>query len=67
MSGPNLIDIHTVKQMKIAGKFPIPEELLNKPPKFKLECDSFMHGAWNEKNNTMWANYKFEIEAPANS
>ena len=40
---------------------------MNKPPKFKLECDSFMHGAWNEKNNTMWANYKFEIEAPANS
>lgn len=40
---------------------------MNKPPKFKLECDSFMHGAWNEKNNTMWANYKFEIGAPANS
>jgi len=26
-----------------------------------------MHGAWDDKNNKTWANYKFEINAPANS
>ena len=67
MKGPNLVDMHTVAQMKTAGKFPIPEKLLNKPDKYKLNCDSFMHGAWDKKNNDIWANYKFEISAPQNS
>jgi hypothetical protein len=67
MSGPNLVDIHTIDMMKIAGKFPIPEKLMNKPTSYSLACDSFMHGAWDDKNNKMWANYKFEVEAPANS
>jgi hypothetical protein len=67
MSGPNLVDIHTIEQMKLAGKFPIPEKLMHKPKGYKLACDSFMHGAWDDKNNKVWANYKFEVNAPANS
>jgi hypothetical protein len=40
---------------------------MHKPKGYKLACDSFMHGAWDDKNNKVWANYKFEINAPANS
>ena len=67
---PNLNDLETIELMKKAKRYPIPEKLLWMPkegPKFDLNVDSIMHAAYHNDEIEEWAEYKQEIDAPANS
>ena len=61
------MDVMAMAEMKAAGKFPITERLLNKPPNYTLTMDSILRKAYNEEIAKFWAHYRSELNAPANS
>jgi hypothetical protein len=61
------MDIMCIDEMKLSGRFPIPEALLNRPKNYELTIDSFLRTAYSEEATEAQANYKDPISAPANS
>lgn len=53
--------------MRLTDRFPIPENLMNRPKHFLLQIDSLMHSAFFTDKNNDWGNYKQELSAPYNS
>lgn len=60
MKQPTITDLKTVKKMQASDRWPIPEQLINRPEKgnFSLVIDSIMHAAYNEKDILEWAAYR---------
>jgi hypothetical protein len=69
MKKPTITDLITVKKMQASDRWPIPEQLINRPEKgnFSLVIDSIMHAAYNEKDILEWAAYRQELDVPYNS
>jgi hypothetical protein len=60
---PTLTDLVTIKKMQAAERWPIPEQLINRPDRggYQLVIDSIMHAAYDEKEMKEWANYRQEL------
>jgi len=69
MKQPTLTDLHTIRKMQASDRWPIPEQLINKPEKgnFTLIIDSIIHASYNEKEILEWARFRPEVDAPYNS
>ena len=46
VGGRLLTEKYTVDKIKLGGRFPIPEALLNRPLHYWLKIDSVIHSMW---------------------
>jgi hypothetical protein len=60
--GSNIRDEKTIAKMEQASRFPIPEQLLSKPPDYWLYIDTLMHAMWNE--DALYEELKDQEEYP---
>ena len=66
---PTMMELETIKDMKKANRFPIPESLMGKPQKgkFRLTMDSIIREVYTQAYVEEWADYKPDVEVPYNS
>ena len=65
VGGRLLTEKYTVDKIKLGGRFPIPEALLNRPSHYWLKIDSVIHSMWAlDMLSLEFASQPVDLKAP---